>query len=143
MCFWKIPLLATGIAYLGGEVGGSGGVGEQTLLGVVSGHVPGGACCGVKVIVPMLVVSVVGVVNCVDQTIVEHLGWSCNTENAPWIMEYPTYNTYYMMPWCCLLIAWFVHCTRLVNASMGSKSVLHIALAGALEAATVQLFDVA
>lgn len=54
-------------------------MGKQTLLGVVCGHVPGGACCGVKVIVPVLVKGVVGALHRVDQPVVKHLGWSCNT----------------------------------------------------------------
>ncbi len=62
---------------LGGEAGGSGGVGEQSLLRVVSVHVPGRTGCSIKVVMPMLVKCVVGVSYGVDQTIVQHLGGSC------------------------------------------------------------------
>ena len=65
------------MACLGGEAGGSGGVGEQSLLRVVSGHVPGRTGCGVKVVMPMLVKGVIGVGYGVDQTVVQHLGGSC------------------------------------------------------------------
>ena len=65
------------MACLGGEAGGSGGVGEQSLLRMVSGHVPGRTGCGVKVVMPMLVKGVIGVGYGVDQTIVQHLGGSC------------------------------------------------------------------
>ena len=57
-------------------------MGEQTPFGVVIGHVPGGACCGIKIIVPVLVKGVVGVLHGIDQTIMEHLGRSCNTEGT-------------------------------------------------------------
>ncbi len=65
------------MACLGGEAGGSGGVGEQSLLRVVSGHVPGWTGCGIKVIMPMLVKCIIGVGYGVDQTIVQHLGGTC------------------------------------------------------------------
>ena len=67
----------TTLACLGGKAGGSGGVGEQSLLRVVSGHVPGRTGCGIKVIMPMLVKCVIGVSYGVDQTIVQHLGGTC------------------------------------------------------------------
>lgn len=51
---------------------------KHTPLGVVCSQVPGRTCCGIKVIVPVLVKCIVGVVHCVDQTIMEHLGRSCN-----------------------------------------------------------------
>ena len=76
-CIQQAPLRFK-VTDLGGEAGGSGGVGEHTPLGVVCGHVPRGACCSVKVIVPVLVKGVVGVIHSVDQTIVEHLWRSCN-----------------------------------------------------------------
>lgn len=70
-------------ANLGSEAGGSGGMGEHTPLGAVCGHVPGGACRGIKVIMPVLVKGVVGVIHSVNQPIVEHLRRSCNTEDKP------------------------------------------------------------
>ena len=72
---------------LGSEAGGSGGMGEHTPLGVVCVHVPGGACCGVKVIMPVLVKGVVGVVHRVDQTVMEHLRRSCNTKDSLGLMN--------------------------------------------------------
>ena len=52
---------------------------EHTPLGVVSGHVPRRAGRGVKVIVPVLVKSVVGIGYFIDQAIVQDLGWSCSS----------------------------------------------------------------
>ena len=52
-------------------------MGKQTLLGSVSGEIPWRAGCGIKVIVPVLVESVVGVGYGVYQPIVQHLWGSC------------------------------------------------------------------
>lgn len=60
------------------KAGGSGRVGKQPPLGVVCAHVPRRACCGIKVIVPVLVKGVVRVGHSVDEAIVKHLGRSCN-----------------------------------------------------------------
>ena len=57
-------------------------MGEHASLGVVSGHVPGGAGCGVKVIMPVLVKGVVGVGYGVDESIVQHLRWSCKVSTT-------------------------------------------------------------
>ena len=62
-------------------------MGEHTPLGVVCGHVPRGAGCGVEVIMPMLVKGVVGVIYSVDQPIMEHLGRSCNREDTLRLMN--------------------------------------------------------
>ena len=65
-------------------------MGEHTPLGAVCRHVPGGACCGVKVVMPVLVKGVVGVVHSVNQTIMEHLRRSCNTEDKFRLTSYDT-----------------------------------------------------
>ncbi len=52
-------------------------MGKQSLLRVVSGHVPGRTGCGIKVVMPMLVKCIIGVSYGVDQTIVQHLGGTC------------------------------------------------------------------
>ena len=57
-------------------------MGKQSLLRVVSVHVPGRTGCGVKVVVPMLVKCVIGVGYGVNQTIVQHLGGSCRACQA-------------------------------------------------------------
>lgn len=57
-------------------------MGEQAPLGAVSAHVPGGACGGIKVIVPVLVKSVVGVGYSVDQAVVQHLWGVCSANTA-------------------------------------------------------------
>ena len=107
MGFSETPLQSRTATHLACEVGGSWGVGEHTPFGVVRGHVPGGACCGVKVIVPVLVKSVVGVFYCVDQSIVEHLGWSCNTEETPLVDELSHHATHdvMMLLWCDITYA--------------------------------------
>ena len=54
---------------------------KKARLGVVCGHVPWGTCCGIKVIVPVLVKGVVGVGYVVDQAVVQDLGWSCTVND--------------------------------------------------------------
>ena len=67
-------------ADLGSEGGSPGRVWEEPLLGVTCTHLPWGADCCVKVVVPVLVKLVGGVGYCVNQAIVQDLWRSCSVK---------------------------------------------------------------